>query len=577
MAEAELLVRWVGGQLDLGPDGGVNFYEPGDGTFAEYTIDTLADGTEWGNPETVRRTLRRFLLDGSASVKEYDDNRTIPLSLRVSADDGLSLAMGEIPLSQLDGRRCELVWQPEDVFSPKAVFVVVAATLRHVMKDTREAHLEHFYTLTLECLPHAFSDEYVTVPGLAQAVSTPATVDNCSSATGWSASGATLSVVSGQIVATVPAGVTDWSVTRTGAVDFTPDRYLRVTGTGFNPLTSVVAATAGGPVVAPRVGADGGAGIYDVGVDATALTFNFHRDYAEYDNTVSFDLLQKQSTPRSAASRQQVATIAVPGSRRTSGSLLIESPGAGLGDVIVYTGLDYDPTMSPWTVPGTNRRVADSSMLSGAADALVSGYETARYRRRVSTLPRGTYAVWVRASASHDGDLTIAANLRDATGATVIASLELGVVALAGDNVMRLLAVCTESLPFWETISGSDLIFEITATWGGSTAPPGGGVVDEILLAEIGSGSLSIVRADTATRVWLDAPTLDRDVEAVLAGTSPNKSSAYPMSLMSQILAWGGAHALVPAVTNVYLGATGVAGATIEATLRPAWHTHPSR
>ena len=171
---AELMIRWSGGELDLM---GENLIALSDGSTAPVTIEALADGTNWGNPQSVRRVLRSALLDGSRSVKERDDNRTIPLKLRLTAADGPALAAGESPLAMLDGLSCELVWTPPaqagDPESPAAVFVAVSADLAHDMDDFAENRYQRFYTLTLDCLPHVYSDEYVTIPAVAQGSSTP--------------------------------------------------------------------------------------------------------------------------------------------------------------------------------------------------------------------------------------------------------------------------------------------------------------------------------------------------------------------------------------------------------------------
>lgn len=578
MTEPELVLRWSDGELNLM---GVN-----EGDHGEFRIDTLADGTEWGNPEPVRRALRRFLLDGSVSVKEYDDNRTIPLKLKVTAADGLALAGGEVPLAQADGRRCELVWTPPDAFAPPAVFVAVSSDLRHSMNDLGERRLERFYTLTLECLPHAFSDEYVEVPALAQDVSTPTLVDDCSSTSGWSATnGVTLSVVSGQIACTVPAGVLSWTVVRTGDIDFTPDRYLRVTG-WTSRLTSIRYATLARPFgaspsedpTAAQVAIDSGASVYDVNTDVTALAFDFGWSTSEAtDATVQvFDLFQRQDSVRSTVSRQQVSTIETPGSRRTSGSLAISAAGP-LGQVLLYSGPNYDPTMSPGTVLGAARRITDVALLSGAYDNLESGSTVAQYRRPAGSLPSGSYAMWVRLKWSGTPDLlTFTANLRSADGASVLSSISLGTLTLASSSDFKLYPVARIDLPGWALPDSSPLILEIEASWGGTFTAEGGPHVDEILLFELSSGSLAIAEAGSNTHMWVEAPTLNRDHPAILASTSDSRSAAIPLSLSSQVLSWGGSHTFTPPVTNVYLGTTDVSESEVSGNFRPAHHTHPA-
>ena len=191
MSEFEL--RWSGGSLDL-----LGWNE------GDFEIFASADGVDFGNPEPVRTTLRSALLDGSISTKERDDNRTVELELLVMAPDGQGLAEGEKALSLLDGRRCELAWSPPDEFAPTAVFVAVSAELRHSKKLSEELALVRRYTLTLDCLPHAYSDEWVEIPALASSVSTPTVIDDGTSTTGWATSAGTLATSGGSVTTTIP-------------------------------------------------------------------------------------------------------------------------------------------------------------------------------------------------------------------------------------------------------------------------------------------------------------------------------------------------------------------------------------
>lgn len=570
-ASTELEVRWPGGSLDL-----MGWNETPDG---EFEIAALADGTNWGNIEATRRVLRSALLDGSRSTKDRDENRTIPLRLRVS---GPNIPAGEQALDILDGLRCELVWRPpaEMGFAP-AVFLVDYADLAHVMDDLAYERGELVYTLTLVCHPHAFFDEYVTAPAVPQGVSTPTTVDNGSSATGWSANnGVAVSSVGGFIRATVPAGVTDWTLTRSGDIDFTTQRYLRLTG--IPPLITQVRAGTGSTAASgyPRIGSDGGAAIYDVNGTAPGLRFDCHLQTVP-DVPMDFDvidLLEKQATPRSFASRQQNTTIAVPGSRRTSGSLHVASPsGTGLGDVIVYTGPDYNPSMTPWVVPSSgNTRIADSGAISGGLDRFVSGSLTRRYRRPVATFPDGIYDVWLRSQMARRDILTFVANLTKPDG-TILDTFNIGSIDLTDvPSGYQILPIASLSLPGWELPPQSTLCLEIAVT-SPDLAAPGPSPIDEILLFETTQGPPTIVKAGANTHLWVDAPSIDQDNPLVLVGTSGDKRAARPLSLATDVPSHGGPHILTRGVTNAYVAAGGVAGALTDATFRAAANTHPTR
>lgn len=589
----ELTLRWAGGELDLM---GWN-----DSTHGSFLIETLADGTEWGNPQTVRRALRRFMLDGSASVKEYDDNRTIPLKLRVKAADGNSLAGAEAALVQTDSRRCELVWQGSDYFSAPAVFVAVSTDLTHTMDDLADLRSERFYTLTLDCQPHVLSNEWVEVPAVAQGTSTPTLVDACASTTGWTASGATLAVAGSTITVTVdpPAlgggdwGVTSFTVTRTGAVDLTTEKYLStlVLLRSGASLTSVeVQASSGAWETVPASGADAGARIHDAGAvtdpTVTAIRWTFTKPPGDglpflgggtSGIWATFDTVSKQSTPRSTASKQATRTLTVPGSRRTPTSLHAESPTTDLGTVLLYTGPAYDPSLSRG---GVSARTTTAGNVSGSRNVFVTG-NTEQFRILASEFTEGFHALWVRISpndATTTGVLTTTVHLLDAannvlkTGVSFTNDLAWGSTAY----VVSLLGGL--DLPAWQLPEGSGAKIQITLQWDVTVGLPVADRainLDELWAFNLAEGALTIAEVGARRDLWLDPATLAVDHPVTYAGTG-DRSDAIPLSLATELPSWPGTHVIEPPTTYLFGASTGAADMEISGYLRPAHHTHPT-
>lgn len=583
MTDPELILRWSGGELDLM---GWN-----SGSHGDFLIETLADGTEWGNPQAVRRALRRFMLDGSSSVKDYDDNRTIPLSLRVKAVDGDALAGGEAALAGVDGNRVELVWTPPDIFSAPAVFVATSADLAHKMDDLGELRLERYYSLTLDAHPHAFSDEYVTVPAIAQSVSTPTSIDTCGSLTGWSSLNATLSLTTATDDATVikalrtVAGPVGIQVVRTGAVDFSTQPYLALKSTPTPPAGAIdpaigavaVQAASGGPwLIVSQSGTDAGRALFNVGAVASSVVA-MRFTYTEPQVEARFFQLDKQATQRSVSSRQQIRIAEVPGSMRTTGSLLVESAASGLGTTVVYTGPNYDPS---WSAGAIGSRTALSGNLSGGFNqvAIGSAGNPLQFQRPISDIPAGEHVVWARLLAGGPGTLTIVAQLR-APNWDLLAERTVANIALTDTGGWALRGLAAITLPDFGVPAGSSAMLRLQFHWPAAAYEFS---IDELLTFMIDGadgktkGSLTVAEVGGNKKLWLDSPSMERDTSAAFVG-SADKTAARPLSLSTELRGWPGTHALNPPESTAYVATLGATDATASWTFRPAHHTHPVR
>lgn len=554
------------------------------GPSGDFKIETLADGTDWGNPEPVRRALRRFLLDGSSSAKEYDDNRTVPLSLRVKAADGNSLADGEVALSALDGRRCELVWTPPDKFSSPAVFVVDYADLRHKMDDLGEIRSspERFYSLSLSCLPYAVSDEVVTLDALPTGVSVPTVIDDGSSLTGWSTN-------SGSLYLDGTTSVIRWApdglqlpqyvyLIRTGSIDMSTVDYLSVDS--YSQQASIVDVEVfaqGKWRVLEQVAAEGMASIFYVPFESfSSMRVKFwYAPGSGREQMVS--QVATQATPRTTAARQQLRTITVPGSARTTCEVVVHTDDPTLSTTIVYAGPPYNPDLVHGSI---DTRYAEAGTITDTVSVFTEGGGTPTAYRRfhapASALPRGEYAIWGRYAASYAGTMTINVNLLNG-GGSLVDSITLPAVDLAVTNVdltqflVRPLAYV--SLPHWNVQPDSDWFLEFQVGWSNEAPDAQNMHLDAFWAFNVTAGTLAIVEVGASDTLWLSPSDLTQDAPSVLIGSGP-KATAYPASLTDQIRAWSGAIALTPPVTHLYTAQVG-GSAEVSATFRPAWHTHP--
>lgn len=573
---AELTLRWSDGSLDLMD------WNESDGD--SFEIATLADGTDWGNPESVRRKLRTAMLDGSRSTKDRDDNRLIVLKLKVSAPSSSALAAGEQALDLVDGRRCELVWTPPgDLGVAPAVFVVDYADLSHDMDDLAYGRGQLFYTLTMGALPHAYSDEWVTIPAVAKDVWARTVVDSCSSLTGWTASGATLSVTGGgtqiSVIPTETVAETTYTVTRTGAVDLTTLRYLgvdagSVVAQTYKRVQKVeVQSSVGGPwIELPRSGATfdvnfdvfAATGLVDPTVETIRFTFTTTGTSAYIREVV------KQEASRSTVNRQQLRTLAVPGSARTPASLEIHTSSLnGLGTAIVYTGPAYNPAISRGAL---ELRVADPANMSGGRLHILPS-QTKSFHIPASEFIAGDHVMWMHAAGDTGatGSLTLTVRLLTGTFGVIVSETTVSTSSLTlGAYAMHLLG--SVELPPAPLPADSEAVVQFDLFWSGDAT-------DELVLDELLAfnrrGALTIAKLESGFRgLWLDSPTLESDFPSAFFGHE-DKAASVPLSLTAQLLAWPGAHRIEPPVTHLYTASSTGDNVTAAGTFRPAWHTHP--
>lgn len=574
----ELELVWDGGSLDLMGEN--------DTDYGPVLFEALADGTEWGNPQSVRRALFSLLADGSASVTDRHDNRTAVVKLRLTAADSAALAGGEAPLHLLASkRRAELRWTPPNDFAAPAVFTIVASDLAHSMDDLNELRCVRMYTLTLACLPFARSLDPVVVEALPPFVAAPDVLDDCTSTAGWASlfGGATFTVGSGgvEVTAFYNDGLSI-NATLTKPLARTK-RYLAieaelVTGSHFygGTFRPTIRTDSGWMPGNPEVvGAEGKWTFYDVPDSLGAIQeirFGFYPMDADGAYTIARILtIAESDAPAITAGHQSLRFLDIPGSAPAAGTLHIAARGVEtLGEVVVYTmPAEYDPRLS---VGRAESDTLTSAALSGAtADSRTSF----TFYRLAQHLPPGPYVLWANPLPDGaPGDLTVTWTIT-----TRLVFISTGFVVEDLDSFTtttthtaaafgKLQPMATLDLPGIDLPVGSPYHIEfvltssVAVTW------------DEGLLFNR-LGELTVVDIGTSSsKLWLDSAALDH-APRVLRG-SGGKADAVPVFRAGVLKAWDGSHRLPPGVSGIFVASTGGIEVEVSGELDIYWHTHPA-
>lgn len=127
-----------------------------------FAVETLSEGTDWGNPQPIEVVIRRLLQGGSIVVHEGDDDREIMIRVTITAPDSAALAAGGNALMAELYRPNTLTYTPADGWSEPTVFDVKASSLAHVMDDLREVRGQRTWAVRLVCKPFGRSVDAVS-------------------------------------------------------------------------------------------------------------------------------------------------------------------------------------------------------------------------------------------------------------------------------------------------------------------------------------------------------------------------------------------------------------------------------
>ncbi|NUS53245.1 MAG: hypothetical protein HOV66_00055 [Streptomycetaceae bacterium] len=558
-----------------------------------WRIDAKATTAGWGNPQAVDIIVRTLIQQGSSVVTDRWDNREASITVAIEATDGRALALGEAALFGELWKRNQLVWTPPQDFAAPTVFRVVTSRLDHTFDSVDETVSRRVYQVVLTCEPFARSVAETITEALGQAVDgggvpiTPVNVlvDDCNVTTGWTALG------SGQTAELSPNGnlrnapLTSFpQLKRTGAIPMatTPllvvDAQMQSDLSGLTPMVQFISA-AGSTWVSP-IGS------------TTSPTAGFTRYYYETPYTdltaivvgranigkpanigtgrvVLAEVRRMNNPPAEGTLRQKMFTADVKGSAPSDGRLEVWHDTSPLGTVIVYTWQDDD---GPGFVPALRSRrisggvtTSDSTLISGGRDTISSTAIT--YEVPAALMPPATYELgaWLRSSTTTaQVDYTVQL-FQGTTGRDTITGSSK--ITMGAANTWEYHVIARLQLPPARVLPGSSATVRVTldSTAGSPTVVD----VDEAYLFDLEHGSLTIAATGAATRLRIEAPTMEWPMPSVLAGTLADGSDMVELAPLA-----GGVHPTNPprmsifAVTPTALDAHALVGQYA------AWHTH---
>ena len=223
----DLIPDWIVGDLSL--------------TAHPYSVD--ADSTvDVGDPEARVVEMESMALDGDYEEVSGYGNRVYSLTVYVEGPSLGEVAQAEAVLRrELRRRDLTLTHDPGDSLSVPSVYEVWHASMAFQREDRHEAHVLRKFRLELTCSPFARSASPTTVAALAvPGAASTVVIDTCDSATGWTGTRGSRATVPAEGPSTAweagAVGVAEldlyttspevWTMTRTGAVDFSATPYL---------------------------------------------------------------------------------------------------------------------------------------------------------------------------------------------------------------------------------------------------------------------------------------------------------------------------------------------------------------
>lgn len=511
-----------------------------------YVFSVLAEGMGFGVAQGVREIVTSLLADGDIVRTTRFGNREVSFAVQVEGPTLGALAHGEAALRAEVGRRNTLTWQAPDVLSVPTVFDVVDSEMQQTFDDLDELRRKRTFDLSLTCAPFPRSVDPVVVPALSSGATTT-NIDTCDSTAGWSGTrnGAPTTPGEGPFAWDAGAvGVAElnntvgyppetWTLTRTGAVDFSTLPYLQIqVRTLANGAPLDIAAHAGPntsspalPILAMRRMTDGTSyhlvtfDASDVGA-VSSLTFA-HTSAEGYGHVwqglIIRNVAQTDIVPGSTA-RQLTRIVEVGGTERTPGSIHVESANGTdpLGMVIVHSspedGSGYSPPLQRWRTVGQTR-TADATAFSGNYESINTTSWVAEVP--TSALPEGGYLLLARLRAQTAGVVTVTWSTSTIfPDATTQEGFTVGTVNhdFAVGNEWELVKMDTLTLPSVRTAAGKvQIALQVAA------ASPVVTLDEAWLFREDDDCALTIVET-ARPHLWLDSPDLNSPVPRVWVG-----------------------------------------------------------
>lgn len=584
-------------------------YLIGDLDLTDWPFATQFDGDP-GAPVNVAEVIDSMLQDGEIVSSSRSSNRAMKYTVFIEEADMDALAAAEAALMvETEKQRNTWTIDPGDGYAAVTVFDIFRVQVAFIADDEAEWQGYRRYDLTFPALPFGRGEDEVEHASLPAGAS-PSTVviADGTSATNWAGSPGTVTSTSGYLTqSSAPTEIHsgghtytvthDYTYTPGSPVDMSATTYLSV---DYDPILlgttneNRVTAYADG-IVLPQVAEvalvspAGWRRVTWTCPDTSVAAFRFavfSRQFfpagggapvvATMDTAI--DNVQRSNQPPvlSSTGRQALRSITQGGSARSEGRFQLSHATAGLGDVIVFScpslGTGYTPDLRRWRTSG-GTPTASASTVSGTRETFVG----VTFNVPAAQLPRGGYLLYARVRAT-SGTPTIVVS---ATAATKIGSTLFDERDTSGELVTLnttdwvIVPVGSVVLPTTDVPEGSAATVEITVSRDTGSVEWDemwlfyAGNDSALTIASLGAGSSSL--GTVHNRLWLDAPSLDRLVPAIWAGTLEDRSDAFHAGALASV--WQ-VPSLPPGEVTFFVATTGATYAELTVNAYERFHTH---
>jgi hypothetical protein len=561
-----------------------DFYLHG-GPEDSFTVSVYADGVDFGSPQAVDTVVETLLQNSSSVITDRYDNREVTVRVGIKAVDGSALAEAEAALFSELGRPNTLTWTPPATYAPPTVFRVVTSSMVPTFDDLQEMRGWRVYTIRFVCEAFARSVDEVVTEAEFQPTDEgePVTpidtlVDNCSSATGWSAvwSGSSVTVDSGA-VRNDPTY--NWArLRRTGSIDMSSTPLLVVdVKVGNGGGTPYVEFNGDGDWADPiGSGSSAYSGYkrywFNAPASITKFEVGFLWEGTKLGRIWVAEVRKQNNPPASGTFRQKYFTAQIDGSAPSDGTIEVYHAEDALSDVLLYTyppdGQGFVPALRP-LLSASGSTTLDADLASGGRNDLAS--TAVSYDIPAEQVTVGTYEVGALLKSNATGDRDIDVDVSTRFGSDVVGTTSFTkTYDFDATGTWYYVPLGRIELPLNRVGPDTEAVVRVTLS-----SPDASGIdVDETYLFNVESGALTVVACDTSTRLWVNAATLDWPMPTIMRGTLEDKSDSF--APIDGVTAWG-VHEITPPAVNVFAVTRGAVDAGVRLTYTPAWHTHAAQ
>lgn len=563
-----------------------------------WAVSVMATDTDWGNPVPIVQRITSWLQDGWLASVTGQENRELPIQIRLRGNSARDLAAGEQAVMAELYRPNELTWQPPDILGDPCVFEIATSSLEQSpggFDDMAELRRERIYRTKLTALPWVRSTVLTTVAIPAPPISTPTVtlVDNCSAVTNWAANYGALSTDGSSVIVSSTASPADGKtlrrrLTRTSLnIAMGSSRYLRIYHArqfvDGPPYAASVKFLVNGVELSPAMESPGATWLDCAGIatlNSLQAELTVTTDWALYPEITSAvlqfsiaDLSRSTAASNTGGTgRQSSRTVVVKGAVRTPATLPIRSATAGLGIVLAHSrpaalGL-ASPDLQAKRTSGPTA-TTDANAVTGARTSLATQHEFTLPADQVAEAEHSLVAL-VRCTSTATRTITWATRWK--MGSTTSPDIATRSVAIAfAANVWTVVRLGSTKLPPRGIGSAGSVLIRMIAN--------GALDLDEAWIFDVENGCTTIVDCGSGTptpgsihsRLWIDAPTIQTNGRPRLqAGTAADRSD---MLAMSDGALSDDVHEFVPGLNALHLVTTGATNATADLAYYRRAHT----